>query len=36
MINYQNIKDLFSNLENNNSAEFFKNVADNVEWKVMG
>ena len=36
MINYQNIKDLFSHLENNNSAEFFKNVADNVEWKVMG
>ena len=36
MINYQNIKDIFSNLENNNSAEFFKNVADNVEWKVMG
>jgi ketosteroid isomerase-like protein len=36
MINYQNIKDLFSNLENNNSAEFFKNVADHVEWKVMG
>ena len=36
MVDYQKVKQLFSYLENNNSVEFFKNVADNVEWKVMG
>ncbi len=36
MINYKKMKDLFSHLENNNAAEFFKSVVDDVEWKVMG
>lgn len=36
MINYKKVKELFLHLEKNNSLEFFKNVADDVEWKVMG
>ena len=27
---------LFKNIETGNSAEFFKNVVDNVDWEVMG
>ena len=36
MVNYEKVKELFLHLEKNNSSEFFKNVADDVEWKVMG
>jgi len=36
MVNYKKVKELFLHLEKNNSSEFFKNVADDVEWKVMG
>jgi ketosteroid isomerase-like protein len=36
IISREYISALFKNIEVGNSAEFFKHVVDNVDWKVMG
>ncbi len=35
-ITHEYVTELFANLENNNSAKFFEQVADDVNWEVMG
>ena len=35
-ININSVGALFSNLQKGSAGEFFKNVADDVKWKVMG
>jgi uncharacterized protein len=36
LISTKNVEELFKNLENGNNEKFFKKVADNVSWTVMG
>ena len=30
------VREIFKGLENGDGADFFKHVADNVDWTVMG
>ncbi|WP_321422229.1 nuclear transport factor 2 family protein [uncultured Methanobacterium sp.] len=36
MMNIERVENLFKNLENGNSDNFFEHVSDDVSWTVMG